>query len=274
MKKSVAGNALTIDVEEWYQTILFYERFEGKQKESGIRRTIEEILLLLDDYKTHATFFVVASVAERYPDLIESIASCGHEIASHGYAHRSLSTFSPAEFSEDVARSIDILARITGRKILGYRAPTWSLTARDTESQKILQSSGLRYDSSIYPWGIGVARHRRLPHELRDGFFEFPPSTFTILGCHLPFAGGTFLRLLPVSFVKKKIREINASGYPALVYFHPWELEAPVVGAGVSRLKYAIQYFHADTVIVKIRSLLESFVFVTVADLLHLDYRT
>lgn len=263
-------NALSVDVEEWYQTILYNRIFYNDNKITNLPQDLYKILDLLDDYNTKATFFIVGSVAKKYSDLIKVIAEKGHEIASHGYLHRLVYKLSEEEFLEDTKRSLEILNKITQSKIIGYRAPTWSIVRRTPWAIDVLKSLGLRYDSSIYPIGLDLSNSRRFPYEIRNDFIEFSPSTFQFLSCNFPFAGGTFLRFLSLKFLKNRIMEINRKGYPAMVYFHSWEFDSNHSTANLSKWKYVVQYSNVDSVKRKLNFLLQNLKFSSIRQVLKI----
>lgn len=261
-------NVITIDVEEWYQTVLFYDKYKNTNRATNLEANIFEILSFLKEYKTRATFFIVGSVAERYPDLIKSIAEGGHEIASHGYLHRLVYRISIEEFHKDVEKSIDILTKITGKTILGYRAPTWSITSRIPRVIAVLESLGLKYDSSIYPIGIDRVPFRRYPYRIKNNFIEVPPSTFKFFNVNFPFAGGIFLRFFPHKFIKNKILALNKQCSAALVYFHSWEFDNFPPCHNICSLNSLIQYGNYKSAKNKFRMLLRDFKFFPIKEIL------
>lgn len=263
-------NALTFDIEEWYQTVFFLNKLKCGTIKSILRENVTEVLSFLDYYKKKATFFVVGAVAEKYPDLIEAISRGGHEVASHGYLHRLVYKFTREEFYDDVAKSLEVLNRITGKKVLGYRAPTWSITRACPWALDVLGELGLQYDSSIYSIGASVPVSAKSPYKIRGRLLEFPPSTVCMSGVSFPFAGGLFLRFLPDGFIKNSIASINKQGRPAIVYFHSWEFDATVSSQGLSKLKYTVQFWNIDSVKRKLCLLLENFKFSPICSILGL----
>lgn len=263
-------NALTFDIEEWYQTVFFLNKQNYGTTRSILRENVAEILSLLDYYKKKATFFVVGNVAEKYPDLVESILRGGHEVASHGYLHGLVYRCTREEFYDDVAKSIEVLNSITGKKVLGYRAPTWSITRACPWALDVLGELGLRYDSSIYSIGPNVPMDVKSPYKIRERLLEFPPSTVCMCGVSFPFAGGLFLRFLPEGFIRNSIAGINKQGRSAIVYFHSWEFDATVSPQRLSKLKYAVQFWNIDSVRSKLCLLLENFEFSPICSILGL----
>jgi len=231
---AVLTNALTIDVEDYFQVSAFaphIARADWPRLECRVEANIERILLLLDSRRIHATFFTLGWIAERYPAMLRRVAAAGHEVASHGYAHLRASEQSAAQFADDVRRSKAILEQITGLAVRGYRAPSFSIGAANLWAFDVLQEAGYRYSSSIYPirhdhYGMPdaprFAWRPRGPH----GVLELPVSTVRLRGRNLPAGGGGYFRLMPYALSRWLLRRINSrDGQAGIFYFHPWELD-------------------------------------------------
>ena len=231
---SPVRNALTIDVEDYFQVSAFaphIDRADWPRLECRVEANIERILLLLERRRIHATFFTLGWIAERYPAMLRRVAQAGHEVASHGYGHLRASEQSPAQFAKDVGRSKAILEQLTGQAVLGYRAPSFSIGAANLWAFDILQQAGYRYSSSIYPirhdhYGMPAsprfAWRPRGPH----GVLELPVSTVRLRGRNWPAGGGGYFRLLPYVLSRWLLRRINSlDGQAGIFYFHPWELD-------------------------------------------------
>ena len=262
-------NALTIDVEDYYQVSAFesvvqynhWERYESRVEQNTYR-----ILDLLDAHCTQATFFVLGWIAERRPTLVRAIHTRGHEVASHGYAHRRIYTQTPSEFLQETQRSKYLLEDIIGHPVLGYRAASYSITAQSLWALDILQEQGFIYDSSIFPIRhdlYGMANAPRFCHVRRGrnqkNLFEIPPSTIQLGGMNMPIAGGGYFRLFPYALTQLAIRHLNKrEKQPAIVYFHPWEIdpEQPRIRASwrsrlrhytaLSRMESKLQHLLSD----------------------------
>ena len=263
---------ISVDVEEWHQTVLFDPGETDSAVRTDLPRDVERILSLLDSFQTKATFFVVGCVAEKYPGLVGSIASRGHEIASHGYSHRLVRSMRQDEFTREIVRSKELLTRQAGAEVSGYRASTWSLPAGEDWPLDALASAGYRYDSSLYPLKARPhmgreAEESRFPHRLDSGLWEFPPSTNDLLGWNVPFSGGTFLRFRTLGSIQRGIRRIHELGRPAMIYCHSWEFSGSVPG-GIPAWKRFIQFGNVRSVETKIAALLGAFAFRPIRDLL------
>ena len=230
----ILRNALTIDVEDYFQVSAFaphIARADWPRLECRVEANIERILLLLDSRRIHATFFTLGWIAARYPAMLRRVAGAGHEVASHGYAHRRACEQSAAQFADDVRRSKTILEQVTGLAVVGYRAPSFSIGAANLWAFDELQEAGYGYSSSIYPirhdhYGMPdaprFAWRPRGPH----GVLELPVSTVRLRGRNLPAGGGGYFRLMPYALSRWLLRRINSrDGQAGIFYFHPWELD-------------------------------------------------
>ena len=265
-------NALTIDVEDYYHVSGFESivRFEDWDRyESRVERNTYRILDLLDEYQTKATFFVLGWIAERQAQLIRAIDNRGHEVASHGYAHQRIYTQPPEQFHEETRRSKHIIEDTLGHPIFGYRAASYSITAKSLWALDILQETGFAYDSSIFPIRhdrYGIPDYQRFCHMLNGhagrGLIEFPISTLRLAGVNIPIAGGGYFRLFPYAFIRWSIKHINETEcQPALVYLHPWEIDPEQPRIHASMLARFRQYHNLEKTESRLIRLLEDFRF-------------
>lgn len=326
------NNILTIDLEDYYQVSAFegvVKREDWDKYESRVERNTCRVLDILSDQESllpsrpspftpdgadlpplgsnprppagpRATFFVLGWVAERFPRLIREVHQQGYEIASHGYDHRAVYDMSPVEFREDVRKSKKILEDICGFEIIGYRAPSYSITKKSLWALEILAEEGYRYDSSIFPIyhdRYGIPDAPRFPFAVcfngkgcvnfsdvlspgasslrprfSDALLEFPISTVGFFGQNIPVSGGGYFRLLPYSFVRLGLKRINeVEGRPFTFYLHPWEMDSSqprIQGAGVfSRLRH---YSNLAKTEMKFRELLKEFSFSSMRDISEL----
>jgi polysaccharide deacetylase family protein (PEP-CTERM system associated) len=270
-------NALTIDLEEHYQATAFSstrERSSSHSLVSRVERNTHKLLELLAESRRLATFFVVGSVAEQFPQLIQTVARAGHEIACHSFAHRQIFTLSRDQFYEDTRRAKLAIENAAGAPVQGYRAPSFSITRESEWAFEALAELGFTYDSSIFP-----IRHLHfdMRHVSRAPFLivtsagplvEFPMTTLQLAGARAPLAGGAYFRLLPYRYMRWAIRYLNASdALPACVYLHPWELdpEQPRMNGGITaRMRH---YFGLKRTEAKFRRLLQDFDFAPMGSL-------
>jgi len=272
---AVLPNALTVDVEDWYHSVLEIEPADWPEYPDRVESATEELLACLSDCGARATFFVLGHVAEMHPDLVPRIAAAGHEIACHGYAHRLVYTLTPDAFRADLRRSLEILHSQTDRAIRGYRAAYWSITRRCSWALDIVAEEGLTYDSSIYPtitslYGIPDAPTEPVRLSTPGGhrLLEFPPSVLRFPVRNIPFAGGIYLRLLPYTFVRQALRYQNRRGRPALVYIHPPEFDPDKPRIPMNFGNRVLHYARLDAFRRKVPKLLEDFTFAPVGEIL------
>jgi polysaccharide deacetylase family protein (PEP-CTERM system associated) len=266
---SAIVNAMTIDVEDYFHVSVFdgiVPRHQWERLESRVCRNTERLLAIFDECGVRSTFFVLGWVAERFPALVARIAAGGHEIASHGYAHRLIYDQTPAAFRDDVRRAKALLEDASGRIVLGYRAPSYSVTPRSLWALDILLEEGYRYDSSIFPirhdrYGIPLSARAPYPIERKSGtLIEVPASTTRVGPMNLPVAGGGYFRILPYWWTRWGIARVNASeSQSTIFYLHPWEIdpEQPRLKAGLlSRFRH---YRNLDQTEARLRALLADF---------------
>lgn len=228
-------NAFSVDVEDYFQVVSFERAIPRESWERLPARVEANTRRLLDLCRANAvrgTFFVLGWVAERWPQLVREIAADGHELGTHGQDHRRVTTLTPAEFREDVRRSKATIEQIAGQRVIGYRAPNYSIVRETMWAMDILAEEGFRYDSSIFPIRhdrYGIPDFPRSPVPVRGvngtALHEFPISTVRLGGVNLPFTGGGYLRHFPLAFARWGIGRVNAEGLPAILYIHPWEID-------------------------------------------------
>ena len=260
-------NALTIDVEDYFQVSAFapfIARSEWPQRECRVERNVERILAMLAARGTHATFFTLGWIAERYPQLVRQIVAQGHELASHGYGHERASDLSEGDFFADIDRAKKMLEDIGGVSVQGYRAPSFSIGTKNLWAFDSLARAGYRYSSSIYPIHhdhYGMPDAPRFAHQVRAGVLEIPVTTLRMGGRNFPSSGGGYFRLLPYAMSRWMLRRVNQrDGQPAIFYFHPWEIDAgqPRV-AGIDAKTRFRHYVNIDRMPARLEQLLRDF---------------
>ena len=227
---------LSFDVEEYFQV-------EAAAR-SGVRRedwqgfatrlspSVDRVLQALADHQASATFFVLGWVAQHEPAVVRRIADAGHEIASHGMEHRMLQHLTPDQFRRELLDSRRMLEDLSGRPVIGYRAPTFSITHETAWALDVLAETGYRYDSSVFPihhdrYGVPDAPRgiHRAVGPAGGGLLEIPPLTLRFAGTNWPVGGGGYLRLLPVRVVGRALKTAARQGRRGMIYLHPWELD-------------------------------------------------
>jgi polysaccharide deacetylase family protein (PEP-CTERM system associated) len=303
-------SALTIDVEEYFQVSGFEHlipRASWGNFESRVERETDRLLGILDEHQVAATFFMLGWTTERHPALVRRIQAAGHELGCHSFAHRLVYQCNREEFREDTRRAKRLVEDLAGAAVIGYRAPSFSITRKSLWALEVLAEEGFLYDSSIFPilrdrYGIPTAPRypfrvplngrrcsalesvesiellsegepgRNSKFEIRNSnsIVEFPPSTLRLLGLNLPVGGGGYLRLFPQWAFHRAVNQIiNREGKPAILYIHPWELDPnqPRFRNG-SRLSRFRQYVNLEETEARLRTVLSLWRFSTLRDLL------
>lgn len=241
---------LSFDVEDWFHATNLKDmigRDSWESKELRVKENTKKLLSILDKYNTKATFFILGWVAERVPNLVREIHLRGHEIACHGYEHELVYNLSVDGFREDIRRSKNILRDITGEKILGYRAPCFSITEWAID---VLKEEKFKYDSSFFP-SMAHDRYGKLisanktnsVQEVRSGFFEVLIPTLDFMGIRLPWGGGAYFRLIPYIFYKRGVRIISEDGGVFVFYLHSWEIDPLQPHVHGIKLQYKIRHY-------------------------------
>jgi polysaccharide deacetylase family protein (PEP-CTERM system associated) len=245
-------NAMTVDVEDWFQVQAFARVIDRSQWEELPRRVeenTEAFLNMFAEAGVKATFFTLGWVADRHPALVRRIVAEGHELASHGYWHRLVHEQDQAAFREDVGRAHRVLEDVGGVAVRGYRAPTFSINARNPWAFDVLEDEGYTYSSSVFPIRhdlYGMPEAPRFPHRVASGrLLEIPMTTVRLAGRNLPCAGGGYFRLFPYVLFRAGLRRVNADDRaPGVFYTHPWEIDAGqprVVGASlIARFRHRV----------------------------------
>jgi len=224
----------TVDVEEYFHAAAlepWVSPHEWGSRESRVDESTDVLLKLLDEAAVRGTFFVLGWLAERRPGLIRRIAAGGHEIASHGWAHRRVETLHPLDFRESIRRSKRCLEDLCGEEVVGYRAPNFSIGPHQHWALDILMEEGYLYDSSVFPVrrpGYGYPGAPRDPAWVKrpgGAILEFPPATLRVMGVNLPAGGGAYFRTLPEGLVHRAFEGAQRRRVPGTFYIHPWELD-------------------------------------------------
>lgn len=263
-------NILTVDWEDWYQGNPQISYLRANEFESRIKQETETVLKLLKKNKVRATFFLLGHLAEKYPALVREIASGGHELASHGYSHRQLYHLKPSELREELRKTNQIIEKITGKKVIGFRASNWSINKSTWWAVKILKEEGFVYDSSIFPtknYSYGIPDAPRFLYRHKNGLWEVPPATVEILNKRIPCCGGFFLRAWPSWFSQWAVRQINNENQVAVIHIHPWELDTTQPRfLPIPPLVNLIHYYNLQSTVPKLEKLFEGKKFITMKE--------
>jgi polysaccharide deacetylase family protein (PEP-CTERM system associated) len=268
-------NALTIDLEDWYQGLTSTGRRirHWSTYEDRVVQNTERLLHILAQNEVRATFFVLGYVADQFPALVRQVADEGHEIGLHSYYHRQVSSLTQEEFRSDTLRGQRAVESASGKKVIGYRAPMFSINQQSSWALEVLRETGFRYDSSVFPTRnmlYGFPEAPRFPYRPfgNGSFVEFPLSTVRILGRNWPVAGGFYLRSLPYRIFSWSVRRINREGKPAIIYLHPWDLDAGQPYPSPTLRERFTHYYNLRLAESKLLALLGEFRFGPLADLL------
>jgi peptidoglycan-N-acetylglucosamine deacetylase len=279
MKNAAASpvvNALSFDIEDWFHMV----GIDAVDKPelwptfpSLVERYTDEILQTLADANVRATFFTLGWIADRHPALVRRIADAGHELGTHSYWHRQCFTLTPEELREDLRRSIDAIENAGGQKLLGFRAPTFSIIPGSEWVFDVLLDLGLKYDASLFPGVHGgggypcpMKRHDFTGAPSGRTMPELPMSMMTLLGRRIAFSGGGYLRLLPPWLIRRGFDQLNAQGIPVVAYLHPRDFAADCPRVPMPPHRKFKCYVGLGSTAAKFKMLLERYRFTTCAE--------
>jgi polysaccharide deacetylase family protein (PEP-CTERM system associated) len=244
-------NAMSVDVEDWFQVQAFAGVI-GRGSWEGLERRVEaatdRVLELFANRGVHATFFTLGWVAERHPALIRRIAAAGHELASHGFGHELVHAIGPEAFRADVSRARAVLEDVSGARVVGYRAPTFSIAPAKTPwAHRILAETGHLYSSSVFPIRhdlYGAPDAPRSPFRPDpEGVLELPMTTAKLGGRTLPCAGGGWFRMFPYAAFRTGLAGVEREGLRGMFYFHPWEIDPGQPRVAAAPLRSRLRHY-------------------------------
>jgi polysaccharide deacetylase family protein (PEP-CTERM system associated) len=271
---AATSHFFTVDVEEHFQVSAFdniVDRADWDRLPSRVEANVDVLLELLERHGSVGTFFTLGWIADRKPALVRRIAAAGHEIASHSWWHRRVSTLTPAEFREEVRRSKLTLEDVAGQAVVGFRAPSFSIVPGIEWAFDVLLEEGYRYDSSLFPIrrpDYGYPSAATVPHQLErpaGTLLELPMATTVLAGLRIPAAGGGYLRQLPYWLIARAFREHAAAGLPAMFYIHPWEIDPDQPRLAVPPVTRWRHYGGLARTLPRLERLLREFRFTSVA---------
>lgn len=266
MLQSMLTNAFTVDVEDYFQVSAFaryIDRDSWRSLPCRIESNVNRLLQLLSDHRATGTFFTLGWIAQRYPTMVRRIVTEGHELASHGYSHRRNNELTREEIEDELVQTRELLEDIGGQRVIGYRAPSFSIGRRNLWMHELLARTGHHYSSSIYPIHhdhYGMPDAPRFAYRTPCGLTEIPAATVKLGTTHFPASGGGYFRLLPYAVSAWNLRRINLhDGERAVFFCHPWEIdpEQPKVSCGrKTRFRHYLNLSRTEQRIVR---LLEEF---------------
>lgn len=270
-------NALTIDVEDWYQTMDFNFPLEKwGSYEDRIEYSLKKLIDLLGENNIKATFFVLGYIAKKHPKLIRKLAEEGHEVASHGSFHKLVYKETEEEFREDIKYARNTIEEIIGKEVVIFRASTWSISKNTLWALEILEDEGFICDSSIQPFQTQISGIKGAPinpyHPIIDGkklkILEFPPTVLSFYKVKVPFCGGLYLRILPSRIVKYFLNQVNKERN-GLIYIHPWEVDTNQPKLKVAPHIKLSHYYNLHSTMDKFSFLIKNFDFVPLGEIIR-----
>lgn len=272
-------NALVIDLEHWHSNEFLTDYLPAEPVDQ-IPESVPPILDLLRRYNVKATFAVLGSVAEKHPELVKEIYDQGHEIASHAWSHKTLHALGKEDFEDEIRRSVDLLASITGKRPVGFRSPSFSIDNSTKWAFDVLEKYKFEYDASVFPIKTMLYGEPNAPLHIyrpskaditkedpKGNIIEFP-MTVLKMRRNIPIAGGFYLRVLPLWFLKYGIREVNKDR-PAIIYIHPWETYPRTPRLRISIFSRFIAYHGINSALNKFEVLIRDFEFAPIRDVLR-----
>lgn len=274
-------NALSFDIEDWFHLVeikAVEDSSRWPDLSTLVQRETEWILETVADAGVRATFFILGWIAERYPEIPKMIASAGHELGTHSYWHRRVYLLSPNELRDDLRQAIDAIEQPTGSKVLGVRAPSFSIVPGTEWAFDVFHELDLKYDASLFPahreHGGYPCSHE--PHEFRGApsgkpMLELPMSVLKYGLLSLPFSGGGYMRLLPEFVIRAGFDRLNRRGVPVVVYLHPRDFAEYCPRVPMPLRRRFKCYVGLKSTRDKLRMILDRYSFDTCASVLGLD---
>jgi polysaccharide deacetylase family protein (PEP-CTERM system associated) len=257
-------NILSVDLEEWYHPE-YVRTEEIPNRQDRIIESLNKTLDLLDSQNAGATFFVVGELLEKHPEILERISEKGHEISFHGFSHQPLSKLNVETFQSEIQR----FGALIRKKCLGFRAPSFSLNNKTKWALEILEAEGYKYDSSIFPFRTPLYGHWRAPNrpykishdnvtseDDNARLWEFSLLVYSFAGIRIPTAGGFYLRFFPANLISRAINKANKRGFPAVLFFHNWELDPEIPRMKLGLYKSFVTYHKLNETKQKLEHLL------------------
>lgn len=268
-------NAISIDLEDWFcvkNLSCVISKDNWNNLELRVVNNTKKLLNLLENNNVKATFFVLGWVAEKVPDLITEIEESGHEIASHGYSHSVITEITPDFFDMDVRKALEVTQCCVKQKIIGFRAPSFTITKKTLWAYDILSKYGIEYDSSVFPVGFhpdyGIPDAPLTLYKVSNKLIEVPLSVVELLGKRIPCSGGGYFRLYPYNLTKFLMKKCNKEGRPVIFYLHPWEIDNEQPRVKLNFSKRIRHYNNLNKTYGRLEKLLKDFKFVPIKEII------
>jgi polysaccharide deacetylase family protein (PEP-CTERM system associated) len=263
-----------VDVEDWFHILDVASEpplETWSSLESRVEKNFRRLLELFELHHTRATCFFLGWVGEHFPQLVREAVRGGHEVASHGYAHKLVYQLTREQFVADAVRAKRILEDISGEPVLGYRSAGFSVTESTGWFFDALAEAGYQYDSSVFPAARshgGMRSARREPHQIAAGLTEFPMTVADLFGRPMCFFGGGYLRLFPYALIRRMARRVLAEGRPVIYYIHPREIDPAHPRLPMSAARRFKSYVNLQTTEAKLGRILGEFPAISFRDFL------
>jgi len=265
---------LTVDVEDWFH--VNYHSWSpppGWDPPSRVGEATRRVLDMLAAHGRRGTFFVLAAAARSAPGMVREIAAAGHEVACHGLEHTLLYAAKPAEVEATLREARQILEDDLGAAVIGFRAPSWSVTRPALWALDAIAAAGFQYDASLFPvatylYGLGEAPLSPSWLETPGGtiLLEVPAPALSLGPLRLPHGGGFYLRVLPL-WAERLLQHLRLRrGDPALLYLHPRELDTERHTLPLGRGERFIQDFGIRRLPRKLERLIAAFRWVPIRE--------
>jgi polysaccharide deacetylase family protein (PEP-CTERM system associated) len=268
-------NAISIDLEDWFCVNNIKDAIPKEKwafQELRVVDNTKRLLGLFDKFNIKATFFVLGWISERVPSLIKEIDERGHEIATHGYSHSLITEITPDFFENDIKRAIEVTQSCVNQKIIGFRAPSFTITKKTLWAYDILSKYEIKYDSSVFPVGFhpdyGISDAPLTTYKVNDNMIEVPLSVVELLGKRIPCSGGGYFRLFPYSVTKFLMKKCNKARRPVIFYLHPWEIDPGQPRINLPLQKKLRHYNNLNKTYGRLEKLLNDFEFVPIKEII------
>ncbi len=263
----MSQNFLTFDIEEWYNAnfnSLDSSQFENKT--SNLESNVDKLIDICAEYDVKSTCFILGKIAQDKPQIVKKLHNAGHEIACHSYNHKLIYEMNSKDFDEDLKKANSLLENLIGEKVVGFRAPSWSVNEKILDwFYDVLGENGIKYSSSVYPaktYLYGMPNfpskvHFPVINGITNSVLEIPQSLIKVFGKRIGFSGGFYLRIFPAAFINKNISKLNMKGNSVFIYLHPHEIDVNIPKVNLSKKESLIFYWNIKNTEKKFRTIIK-----------------